>query len=81
MNRAEVVERRAAPEVAAVDERHRQAPLRAVVGDRQPVNAAADDEDVERTRGEAAQIPGHRVLISVIPPAMASRDSIVASRG
>jgi hypothetical protein len=81
MNRAEMVERRAAPEVAAIDERHRQTTLRAVIGDCQPVDAAADDNHVERPRGEAAQIPLHRILIAVIPRAMATRDSIVACRG
>ena len=57
MDRAEVVERRAAPEVAAIDERHRQPALRAVVRDRQAVDAAADDEHIVRASRETVRYP------------------------
>ena len=47
VNRAQMIERRAAAEVVALDQRHRQAALRRVVRDRQAVDPAADDEHVE----------------------------------
>ena len=63
MKRPEMVERGAASEIAAVDERHRQPALRAVVRDRQAVDAAADHEHVEGAGSEAAEAAprGHRL--------------------
>ena len=59
VDRPEVVEGRAAPEVGALDERHRQAALRGVVGDGQAVDAAADDKDVEGTTCELVKVSPH----------------------
>ena len=59
VDRPEMIEGGAGAEIVALDERHRQAALRRVVRDRQAVDAAADDEDVERTRGEAIEIADH----------------------
>src|ERR1700687_6049003 len=52
VNGAQMVERGAASEVFALDECDREAALRAVIRDGQTVDAAADDEDVERLSGE-----------------------------
>ncbi len=52
VDRPEVVERGAAAEIGAFDERDGQAALGGVVRDRQAVDAAADDEHVEGTAGE-----------------------------
>ena len=59
VDRAQVVERGAAAEVVALDERDRQAALRRVVGDRQAVDAAADDEHVEGAAGQAVEVADH----------------------
>ena len=56
VNRPQMVEGRSAAEIVALDERDRQAALRRVVGDRQPVDAAADDEHVEGAAGEAIEV-------------------------
>ena len=65
VKRAEVVERSAASEIAAVDERDRQPTLRAVVRDRQAVDAAADHEHVEGASAEEVEAraapPDHRL--------------------
>jgi hypothetical protein len=53
------LKRAAAPEVAALDQRHRQAALRRVVGDGQTVDAAADDEQIEGARGEPVEVADH----------------------
>ena len=59
VDRPEMIEGRAGAKIVLLDERHRQPALRRVVRDRQPVDAAADDEDVERARGEAIEIADH----------------------
>ncbi len=59
VNGAQVVEGAAAAEIVALDERHRSAALRRVVRDRQAVDAAADDEHVERALGEPVRIAKH----------------------
>jgi hypothetical protein len=59
VNGAQVVEGTAAAEIIALDERHRGAALRGVVRDRQAVDAAADDEHVERALGEPVRISKH----------------------
>src|SRR5262245_60588851 len=55
----EMVERRAAAKVVPLDQRDRQAPLRRIVGDRQPVNAATDDEDVEGPCSQSIEVALH----------------------
>ena len=47
MNGFQVIERRRGTEITAIDEGHRESPLRRVVAGRQPVNAAANDQHVE----------------------------------
>jgi hypothetical protein len=64
VNRAQVVERRAAAEVVALDQRDRQAAQRGVVGDCQTVNAAAHDQDVEGAGGQLVQIARHACHLS-----------------
>ena len=59
VNRAQMVERRAAAEVVPLDERDRQTSLRRVKRDRQPIDAAADDEHVEGAAGEGVEIARH----------------------
>ena len=59
VNRPQMIERAAAPEVVALDQRHRQAALRRVVGDGQTVNAAADDEQIEGAGGETIEVANH----------------------
>ena len=59
VDRPQVIERRAAAEVVGLDEGRRQAPLRRVVGDREAVDAAADDEHVEGPRGELVDVTKH----------------------
>ena len=59
VNRAEMIERRPAAEIGAIDERHREPALGGVVGDGEAVDAAADDEDVERTADELVQVTLH----------------------
>ena len=59
VNRAQVIERRAAPEVVAFDERHAEAALRRVLRDREPVDPAADDEHVEGAVLQAVEIAAH----------------------
>jgi hypothetical protein len=54
----QMVERRSAAEVGALDQRHRQAPLRRVAGDRQPVDAAADDEQIKWAADEPRRVTG-----------------------
>ena len=41
--------------------------MRGVVGDRQPIDAAADDEDVEGTGGETVEIARHATVILTNP--------------
>src|ERR1051326_6301418 len=55
VDRTEVVERSAAAEILALDEGDRESALRRVVRDREAVNAAADDQDVERPGRQAAE--------------------------
>ena len=50
VDRPEMIEGAAAAEIGALDERDGEAALRRVVRDRQAVDAAADDEHVERAR-------------------------------
>jgi len=52
----QVVERGSAAEVVALHQRNRQAALRRVVRDRQPVDAAADDEHVEGCVSESVEL-------------------------
>ena len=59
VDRAEMVERRAAAEIVALDERDREPALRRVVRDRQPINAAADDQHVEGAGREPIEIARH----------------------
>ena len=59
VNGAQMIERGAAAEVAALDERDCEAALRAVTRDGQTMDAAADDEDVERLSGEPIEIASH----------------------
>ena len=61
VHRLGVIEGAAAAEVAALDERGGEAPLRRVVGDGEAVDAAADDEHVESFRREAGSVAGHDV--------------------
>jgi len=49
----------------ALDQRDREAALRRIVRDRQTVDAAADDEDVEGGAGELIQIARHVAAILV----------------
>src|SRR5580765_6010503 len=51
-----MVERRATAEVVPFDEGDRQTALRRIVRERQAVNAAAYDENVERTGSQAVEI-------------------------
>ena len=62
VDRPEMVERGAAAEVGAFDQRDRQAALGRVIRDRQAVDAAADDEHVEGTAGERGQITAHWIV-------------------
>jgi hypothetical protein len=64
VNRAQMVERRAAAEVVLLDQGDRQPALRRVVGDRQPVNAAADHEHVE---GGPVRRSRSRVITDIVP--------------
>ena len=59
VDRAQVIERGAAAEIVALDQRHRQTALRRIVGDRQSADPAPDDEDVEGGRGQAIEISNH----------------------
>src|SRR5262249_58593049 len=59
VNRPQMVERRSAAEVVPLDERHREAALRRVIGDRQTIDAAADDEHVEGAAGELIEVASH----------------------
>jgi hypothetical protein len=43
----------------ALDERHRQPALRRIVGDREPLDPAADDQEVERAAGQLLEIARH----------------------
>src|SRR5262245_44452808 len=54
-----MVERGAAAEIVALDQGDGEAALRRVVGDRQPVNAAADDEDVVGACGQPVEVAMH----------------------
>ena len=56
VDRSEVVERGAAAEIGAFDQRDGQAALGGVVRDRQAVDAAADDEHVKGTAGERVDV-------------------------
>ena len=56
VDRLEVIERRRRAEISALDERHRQPALRGVVRDREAVDAAADDEQIEVARGQPREI-------------------------
>ena len=61
----QMIERGAAAEIVALDERHRQTALRCIVRNRQPVNPAADDQHVERRSGQTIEVThhgGHPVL-------------------
>src|SRR5262245_20023917 len=66
VDRAEMVEGGAASEVVALDERHRQAALGCVAGDRETVDAAAHDENVERGMREAIDIAVHEERRDII---------------
>ena len=59
VNRLEVIERRGGAEIAAIDQRDRQAALRGVVGDRQAVDPAAHHEHVEFAFGQPREISNH----------------------
>ena len=59
MDRAQVIEGAAAAEIVALDERDGQPALGRIAGNRQAVDAAADDEHVEGLRGRA---PMSRVM-------------------
>ena len=61
MDRPKVIERRTAAEVVSLDERHRQAALCRVVRDRQAVNTASHDEEVERPSSKSVEITNHSV--------------------
>ncbi len=61
MDRPKVVERRTAAKVVSLDERHRQAALCRVVRDRQAVNTASHDEEVERPSSKSVEITNHSV--------------------
>ncbi len=54
-----MIERRAAAEIVPFDERHGKPSLRGVVCDRQAVDAAADDEQVEPRRRQSIDIANH----------------------
>ena len=56
VNRLEMVERRGRAEIAALDECYGQAALRGVIRDREAVDAAADDEEIEVARGQPREI-------------------------
>ena len=51
-----LVERDAAAEVRCFDERHAEAAARCLIREREPVNAASDDGDIERAGLEPARI-------------------------
>src|SRR5262249_55123301 len=59
VDRTEMIERRAAAEVVALDQRDRQPAVRRVVRDRQAVHTAADDEHVERAAGQPIDVANH----------------------
>ncbi len=59
VNGAEVIERRAAPEILAFDQRDREAALRRVVGNREAIDAPAHDEHVEGAAGQAIEVTVH----------------------
>ena len=59
VNGPEVVEGDAGAKIVRLDERDRQTPLRRVVRDHQPVDAATDDEDIECASDEAIEIADH----------------------
>ena len=54
-----MIERQAAAEVAALDERDRQAARGRVVGGEQSVDAAADDQQVVAVRGQIGRVSRH----------------------
>jgi len=56
VDRPQVVEGSSAAEVVLLDQCDRQASLSRIAGDRQPVNAAADHQDVECARGQCLWI-------------------------
>jgi len=60
----EVIEGVGAAEVAALDQHDRQPALRCVRRDRQAVNTATDDEQIERAGAEPLRIPNHRTVIN-----------------
>ena len=59
MNRLQMIERRRGAEVAAIDQRNGQPALGGIVGDREPVDAAANDEHVEFAFGQPREISNH----------------------
>ena len=60
VNRPLMIERQAAAEVRALDERDRQPALRGVVGGKQPVNPAAHDQQIVPAACEILDVPRHR---------------------
>ena len=58
-----MIERRGGAEIAAIDQRNRQASLRCVVRNRQTVDAAADHEHVEVAFGKPREISNQAGLI------------------
>ena len=56
----QMVEGGGAAEIAALDERHRQPTLRRVGRDRQAVNTATDDEQIEGASAEPPNVSDHR---------------------
>jgi hypothetical protein len=54
-----MIERGTATEVTPLDKRRLQPPKRCVVGEREPVDAASDNQDVERFAGEPRRIARH----------------------
>src|SRR4030095_16872602 len=59
MNRPQMIERGAGPEIVALHQRHRQSTLRGIAGNDQPVNAATDDRDVEGSSAEPIEVARH----------------------
>lgn len=63
MNRFEMVKGRCAAEVPPFDQADRQPTLRRIVGNREAVNAASDDEEIELSRGKRRHISNQAATI------------------
>ena len=59
VDRPQMVERRSAAEIVLLDQGDRQAALRRVVGDGQPIDPSANDQQVEGAASEGVEIADH----------------------